>query len=584
MEESVTRSTVRRLLMVVAAAGLVACGSKDPTSPLPPADPAWPLFAPDHVTEVAIEIDREKWDALRHETRTWGDVAAGAECMSRPFRNPFTWFPARVSVDGIRRDDVMIRKKGFVGSMREDRPALRIKFDSIDPHANLYGLTRLTLNNSYQDPTWIRQCLAYRVFEAADVPASWCNYAHVTVNGQDLGLYINFESVDQRWVRRHFVRDEGDLWEGTLSDFRFGWVGTFEKKGAIEDSEQMTVDRGSLWQVAHAVEKTVPDAQVRDRLEKVVDFDEFMRFWAVEKILEHWDGYANSANNFFIYRDPADGRFAFVPSGTDQITIADPYEAVHPPVSVYAAAAITNRLYAIPEVRQVYAQTLQRLLDSAFREGDLLAYVDRMEALAMPVLARAGADVPAAAKAMADLRTWIAGRRALLVADLQNGPPEWQQEPTASACIVNAGEVEGSFNTTFNPSVSPFDDPFRGAAMFYGTYRGGGLNIFRAGASAGYDPNDTQVPRRPLVYLTGHSGNGLTYTIGIGVDPAQFAPGTSGRFDGVYAWGWMGSWNSWTWQWTYLGSFDSGQIELEAAGLQPGARVSGRFKGKVLRW
>ncbi len=577
-------SARRYLLLAVTAAGLAAgCGSSEPTAPSAPADPAWSFFAPDHVTEVAIEIDPANWDVLRRETRTWGDVAAGAECMSRPFRNQFTWFAASVTVDGIRRDNVRMRKKGFVGSMREDRPALRIKFDAVDPQASLYGLTRLTLNNSYQDPTWIRQCLAYRVFEAADVPASWCNYAHVTVNGQDLGLYVNFESVDQRWIRRHFERDGGDLWEGTLSDFRFGWIGTFEKKGAIEDSEQMTVDRGSLWDVANAVAATVPDSEVRGRLAGVIDFDEFLRFWAVEKILEHWDGYANGANNYFIYRDPADDRFAFVPSGTDWITVPDPYEAVHPPVSVYAGAAITNRLYAIPEIRQLYAQTLLHVLDSAFHEDDLLAYIDRMQALATPVLTRAGADLTAQAKSAADLRTWIAGRRALLVADLQNGPPEWQQQPMASACILDAGEVEGTFSTTFDPSASPYDDPFRGTATISGTYRNGGLSVWRAGASAGYDPND-EVPRWPVVYLTGYSTSGLSYTIGIRVNPSQFRAGSAGRFDGTYAMAWMGSWNPWAWQWTYMGSFDSGRMELDAAGLQRGAPVSGRFRAKVLRW
>jgi hypothetical protein len=572
------------LLLAVAAAGLLAgCGSNEPTSPFAPADPAGPLFAPDHVTEVAIEIDPAKWDALRRQTRTWGDVAAGPECMSRPFSNPFTWFPASVTVDGIRRDGASVRKKGFVGSMDESRPALKVAFDGVDPDRTLHGLKKLTLNNSFQDPTWLRQCLSCRVFGAAEIPVPWCNFAHVTVNGQDLGLYVNLESTDRRWIRRSFERDEGDLWEGTLSDFRFGWIGTFEKKGDVEDSEQMQVDRSSLWKVADAVSQTVPDSEVRGRLERVIDFDEFMRFWAVEKILEHWDGYANSANNFLIYRDPDDDRFAFVPSGTDQITVPDPWEAVHPPVSVYAGAALTNRLYGVQEMRELYAKTLRRMLDSAFHEDDLLAHVDRMQALATPVLTRAGADVAAQAKAVADLRAWIAGRRTQLVADLQNGPPEWQQEPTPSACIANAGQVEGWFATTFDPSSNPFDNPFRGTATINGTYRGRGLNIWRAGASAGYDPNAPTNPW-PLVYLTGYSADGMSYNIGISVNPAQFRPGSAGRFDGVFAYGWMGSWNPWTWQWTYLGGFDGGRIELDAAGLQRGARVSGRFQGRVIRW
>ncbi len=575
-------------LAAACAIWLAGCGSQQPAAPLAPADPAWTFFTPDHVTEVAVEIDTASWDALREQTRTWGDVVAGPDCMSRPFANPFTWFPASVTVDGVRRDRAEVRKKGFVGSMREDRPSLKMRFDGIDPDQSLYGLKKLTLNNSYQDPTWLLQCLSYRVFEAADIPVPWCNFAHLTVNGQDLGLYVHLESVDRRWIRRHFVRDEGDLWEGTLSDFRFGWIGTFEKKGDVDDAEQMMVDRSSLWNVANAVAATVPDRDVRSRLSQAIDFDEFMRLWTVEKILEHWDGYSNKANNFFIYRDPADQRFVFSPSGTDQIAgIRDYQDAIVPPVSVFAGSAISNRLYAIPETRQLYAQTLRRMLDSAYHEDDLLAYIDRAQALVTPVLRRAGADLGSQAQAVERLRGWIRDRRAVLLADLENGPPEWRQDPWPSVCIADAGRIEGSFVTRFDPTASPFaqSDPFSlGNAILSVTYHGRGISFWRLGGVAGYNPSDPPATRWPLVWLTGQGQDGIWYNVGLGVAPAQFRPGTSGTFDGRYAWGGIWSWNPWTWQSSYLGGFDGGSLALDAAGIQRGARVSGRFQARVIRW
>jgi len=66
-------------LAAVAAATtaiLAACGSNEPAAPFAPTDPAGRLFEPGHVVEVAVEIAPGDWDTLRHQTRTWWDVAA----------------------------------------------------------------------------------------------------------------------------------------------------------------------------------------------------------------------------------------------------------------------------------------------------------------------------------------------------------------------------------------------------------------------------------------------------------------------------------------------------------------------------
>ena len=183
--------------------------------------------------EVALELPPSDWDALRRQTRDWWDVAAADNkaCLLRPFASPSTGSTATVTVDGVRRERVAVRKKGFLGSLNDERPALKLRFDALVLNQSLHGLKRLTLNNSVQDPTWLRQCLAYRVFEAAGVPVPWCNFAHVTANGRDLGLYVNVESMDRHWVRRHFERDDGELWEGEWSDFDRTVARHLRKKG-----------------------------------------------------------------------------------------------------------------------------------------------------------------------------------------------------------------------------------------------------------------------------------------------------------------------------------------------------------------
>jgi hypothetical protein len=401
------------------------------------------------------------------------------------------------------------------------------------------------------------------------------------VNGRDLGLYVHVESIDRHWVRRPWERDEGELWEGELSDFREGWMGTFEKKGDVPDDDQKKADRRNLGKVTAALGRH--DHEVRAWLEEQIDFEEFMRFWAAEKILEHWDGYANGTNNFILYRDPATERFVFAPTGTDQITVVDPFSPVQPPVSVYADSAIANRLYEIPETRELYAATLRQLLDTAFREEDLLAEIDRMQALVAPVVARSGPETAAAqAAAVEDLRTWVRGRRAVLLADLANGPPEWSQPLPASICIDLLGDLAGSFATSFGTPEGA--DLFAtGTGTLTGVYRRVPLSISRVGAGAHFDRNATEDPW-PVVDLVGLGADGKFYNVWIGLNPQRLAPGARGTFDGEFAWGGIGNWNPVTYQWTFMGSFVEGSIEIGQAGVTPGDPVSGRFAATVVMW
>ena len=60
---------------------------------------------------------------------------------------------------------------------------------------------------------------------------------------------------------------------------------------------------------------------------KVIDTNQFLRIFAMEALLKHWDGYTNKLNNTYIYNvveaieNPtvADVKFKFIPWGLDRI-------------------------------------------------------------------------------------------------------------------------------------------------------------------------------------------------------------------------------------------------------------------------
>ncbi len=389
-------------------------------------DPSDAYFALERVLDISIEIDPEHWDTLRHQTRTPEDVQDEIKKFgfSQPFSNIYSWFPATVTVDGETHTEVGVRKKGFVGSQSSTKPSLKLRYDKyVDDQALGGVMERMAVNNSIQDASMVNTCLSYRVFAAAGSPAPRCNFATVSVNGEQLGLYVHVEEIKAPFLRRHFESSEGNLYEGTVSDFTKTFRGTIEKKNNEKDADWSDID---------AVVAAMEDQSEAgfEALAQIVDMDRFLSFWATEVLVGHWDGYTGHRVNYHFYREP-DGLFVFIPWGPDQtFPLSDdpnPYDNVaDPPPSVMALTIIPRRLYGHPEWRAAYVSRLKELLDTVWNEEDLLAEVDEMAAIvqqhALPEQARA------AAADTLRVREFILERRDEILADLTPVPPDspWQ--------------------------------------------------------------------------------------------------------------------------------------------------------------
>ncbi len=442
-----------RLICSLALALLAGCSCGTPSiGPADTGDTAAPdlsewVYDPDHVLRVEIEIDPGDWDALRTQTRDAWELLSGEDCLSEPFGSPFTYFPATVTVDGEEFPNVGVRKKGFLGSLSESKPALKIDLSEYGETALFSGVERLTLNNAVSDPSYLRQCLGYGFYRDAGMPASRCNYATVAVNGDDLGVFVNVEPLKKAFLRRHFDDDEGNLYEGTLSDFREGWTGTLEKK-TNEDED----DWSDIEALVAALE--VEDDQLLEALEPVLNLDAFYTHWAAEVLSSHTDGYAWNTNNYYLYADATDGgRLHFIPWGIDAILYSEAEEGM--PASVFAYGYLANRLFSIEESRDAYRQRLRELLDGPWDEQ---VFEERMERDRALVLAEMYEDHAAyVGEAIESLGNIVDGRRPAVEAALEEGE-EWEYGIRENWCFDMIGEISATFDTTWGSIL--YQDPF----------------------------------------------------------------------------------------------------------------------------
>lgn len=410
----------------------------DPDAMVP--DPTEAVFADDHLIVVSLEIDEADWDALRVQER--GDLdLRGAECLAEPFASPYTWFSARVTVDGQSYDDVGVRKKGFFGSVSASKPSLKIRMNKFVDGQRHEGLSRITLNNQRQDPSILRSCLAYAVFARAGVPTPRCNFAQLFVNGRDFGVFAHVESLKKPFLRRHFADEDGHLYEGTLSDFRPEYRGTIEQKTDEDVPYTLPIDR-----ISDAVE--APDDQLIARLDGVLDLDGFFRFWATEVLTAHWDGYSGNTNNFWFYDDPTSGKVVFIPWGPDA-TFAQPilfFERQRAPWSVMATGIITRRLYAHPEGRARYLAEVERQLNDVWDPAWMQGLIDTwMTTFGGAIRANQREAHSAAVQEVAD----FVQEQAVRMRREIRSPAEWVVPLRQSLCSQPVGEIDATLETTW---------------------------------------------------------------------------------------------------------------------------------------
>jgi len=572
---------------------LVACIQAPAQTDTGEDDPTAPYFARERVLAIAIEMAPDDWESLRVQQRTVADITAATDCFGQPIADIFTWFRAAVTVDGVAYGDVGVRKKGMFGSLSRGKPALKVRFDKYVDDQLLGGvIDRITLNNSQQDPSMINTCLAYEVFDGAGLPAPRCNFASVTVNGADLGLYVNVEPIQPSFLARHFARADGNLYEGEKSDFRAGWRGSIEKKSNADIGDWSDVDA-----VVAALQDPSPAGKAA--LDAILDRDRFLSFWAAEVLVGHWDGYAGNRSNYWFYREPA-GRFVFIPWGTDAtFTTSDvPWDAFESPPSVNAHGALAHRIFGEPAGRAAYADRLRELLDTVWQEEALLRSADRLAAI---VQAHAAPAARAAAAEDAErVRDFIRKRRQEVLADLESGPPDWPWPLDDAADHCWYGEEESfstfraEFETNWGTRVSP--DPFQtgaiprleldGSKAELGTHGGSaGPATAEEAAAAGLEQAAlismmTIGPAFSLVGFTvwlpvellapgaalaiGRDGvGGLFWSMPAGAA----APGVRATFDPARA--------------QRIVPITAGTLELAAAGTEPGAVISGSISGAL---
>jgi hypothetical protein len=288
------------------------------------------LFDPATIHEVHLTIPDESWGPIDQQATPPGCV---------PFERDY--FRGSMSFDGETfEENVGIRSKGGCGSARhlDSKTAFKIDLEWDDPSIpgcpedrRLYGQTKVTLNNMVQDPSYSRERIGYSFYRGMGVSTPRVAYVRLHVNGEYWGLYLHQESISRRFLDRWYSDNDGVLYEGIYGCDLYSdqvpadgptsgdecYDRKFDPDVCDDPDYQPSIEHSELLALTSAID-ALPEGEFYPAIEQFVDFEQFMNVWAIDGILNNWDGFPASANNYRIYRNPDTGLWSVIPTGIDQ--------------------------------------------------------------------------------------------------------------------------------------------------------------------------------------------------------------------------------------------------------------------------
>ncbi|HXZ76705.1 MAG TPA: CotH kinase family protein [Streptosporangiaceae bacterium] len=195
---------------------------------------------------------------------------------------------------------------------------------------HLAGMTRVNLKSMYNDPSQMREALAWRLFRNAGVPAARHTYAKLAFDATYYGLFSVIEQVDKRFLKDHFGdNDRGNLYKAYCGDVgcatlehragpdgddsgrQYFRAGDDERTYRLKSNEDAP-GAGSYDDLAEFIktingiglpggdERFDSDA-FRESVDGVMNSRAFLRWAAVNLLLGSWDNYYATPSNYYLY-------------------------------------------------------------------------------------------------------------------------------------------------------------------------------------------------------------------------------------------------------------------------------------------
>lgn len=291
-----------------------------------------------------------------------------------------------VRINGTAYDSVGVKYKGNSSyNQNNNKNPLHIELDYVHGSYDYQGYTDIKLQNGYQDPSMIREVLAYAILEQyMDCPKA--NFANVYINGTLRGVYSNAESINSKFNGEHYFTSDGSFFKcnpiggagpGASINPDLKYLGT--DSSSYANGYELKSDYG--WNDLVDLINTLNNNFAA--IESKLDLDRAIWMLAYNNVLVNLDSYSGAfRQNYYLYKDLNDRfvptvwdlnmSFAGFPGGPTQgqsytATTLDPFSN-----STSANHPLIQKIMANPMYKRMYMAHLRTIVQEIFDSGDYL--------------------------------------------------------------------------------------------------------------------------------------------------------------------------------------------------------------------
>ncbi|KAF9947059.1 hypothetical protein BGZ72_010901 [Mortierella alpina] len=277
--------------------------------------------------------------------------------------------------------------------------SLRIKFDDEE---TFFDRPIIKVRSGVFDPTMIREKLYIDILDAIGVRTTQGAWVRVYVNGKPYGFYLMVEDIEPPFLR-------GTMHHGNIQPVQLGSLYKLcdtrpippEDEATLLFAGSETTDYNKIvYENKNLGANPEKDAMVqlilflqdlRDHDPTLpggvgfwssrLDLDGFLRCMAMEFLGGTWDGCWYTGNNFFMYYNPIDAKWQFIPTDFDSTFSNGNRPDVLTPYKNFAKGRlarpgkdhplVTKLIFKDQEIKVLFEQILLRVVDEVFNSEAL---------------------------------------------------------------------------------------------------------------------------------------------------------------------------------------------------------------------
>ncbi len=365
------------------------------------------VFEDNTVKRLDIVITAARWQSMLDDmTASYGVFGSGGGPgggLIDSDDNPI-FVPAEVFYDGIEWYRVGVRFKGnssLQSSWRNGilKLSFKLDFDEFEDdypqidNQRFYGFKKLSLKNNYDDKSMLREKVAGDVFRNAGLVGSHTAFYTLYVDHGDgpvyFGLYTMVEEVDDTVLDTQFSDDDGNLYkpDGDAASFAEGSFDEDEYVKKTNENDADFSDVQSLLSILHDDTRTTDVAAWRANLETVFDTDVFLKYLAVNTVIQNWDTYGKMTHNYFLYNNPDTNKLTWIPWDNNE-ALQDGKQGGSLSLDFSGLNAsnwpLIGYLYNDEVYKAKYETYVQEVVDGSFNTGTISALYTTYSSLIEP--------------------------------------------------------------------------------------------------------------------------------------------------------------------------------------------------------